>query len=113
MNYGKAGCENPAKSQRSDVLATKHVMPTAAMAGSFSRKIPDVKKAGQDVAGSDNNTVEISFKSKSPGKQTWKGAASGFTTRTPPAYVASPASSTGQDTSSKSQHKGRQKVKGK
>ena len=107
------GTENPAKSQRSDVIATSHIMLKAAMAGSFSRKIPAPVKAGQDVAGSNNNQVEISFKSKSPGKQTWKGSSEGFTTRSFPAYVASPANSTGSDTASKSQHKGRQKVKGK
>jgi hypothetical protein len=82
------------------------------MAGSFSRKIPGPVKVGQDVAGSNNNQVEISFKSKSPGKQTWKGSSEGFTTRSFPEYKASPAKSTGQDTSSKSQHKGRQQVKG-
>ena len=113
MKYSKAGCENPASSQRSSVIATSHVMPKAAMAGSFSRKIPVPVKAGQNVAGSNNNQVEISFKSKSPGKQTWKGSSEGFTTRSFPAYVASPANSTGSDTASKSQHKGRQKVKGK
>jgi len=109
----KAGCEPPASSQRSDVLSTKHVMPTAAMAGSFSRKFPETKKAGQDVAGSQSNQVEIRFSTKSPGKQTWKGSSDGFTTRKAPPYVASPANSTGQDTASKSQNKGRQKVKGR
>jgi hypothetical protein len=111
MSY-KAGCENPATSQRSDVISHGVSKATAAMAGSFNRKIPGPEKAGQDVAGEANQVV-ISFKNKSPGKQTWKGAASGFTTRSAPAYVASPASSTGSDTASKSQHKGRQKVKGK
>ena len=111
MNYSKAGCENPATSQRSDVISHGVTKPVAAMAGSFSRKIPGPVKAGQDVAG-EANQVEISFKSKSPGKQTWKGSANGYTTRSFPSYVASPASSTGQDTPSKSQNKGRQKVKG-
>ena len=111
MSY-KAGCENPASAQHVDV-GVKHSVSkaTAVMAGSMSRKFPEAKKAGQDVAGSESNQVEISFKSKSPGKQTWKGSASGFTTKSAPAYVASPANSTGQDTSSKSQNKGRQKVK--
>ena len=109
MSY-KAGCENPATSQRSGVIATSHIMPKAAMAGSLSRKISLPVKAGQDVAG-EANQVEISFKSKSPGKQTWKGSSEGFTTRKVPEYTASPANSTGQDTPSKSQNKGRQKVK--
>jgi len=108
----KAGLENPATSQRSSVISHGVSKATTAMAGSFARKFPETKKAGQDVAG-EANQVAISFKSKSPGKQTWKGAASGFTTKTVPAYVASPAKSTGQDTASKSQNKGRQKVKGK
>ena|SRR3989304_3159527 len=108
----KAGCENPATSQRSDVISHGVSKATAAMAGSFSRKFPDSAKAGQDVAG-EANQVEITFKRKSPGKQTWKGASEGFTTKSFPSYVASPAKSTGQDTSSKSQNKGRQKVKGK
>ena len=107
----RAGCENPATSQRSDVIATKHVKPTAAMAGSFSRKIPGKVNVGQDVAG-EANQVAISFSSKSVGKQTWKGSSEGYTTRKFPEYVASPAASTGQDTSSKSQNKGRQQVKG-
>jgi len=111
MSY-KAGCENPATSQRSDVISHGTSKPTAAMAGSFSRKIPGPVKAGQDVAGSNNNQVEIRFSSKSPGKQTWKGSSEGFTTRQVPEYKASPAKSTGQDTPSKSQNKGKQQVKG-
>lgn len=107
----RAGCENPATSQRSDVISHGTSKAVAAMAGSFSRKIPGPVKAGQDVAGKANQ-VEISFKSKSPGKQTWKGSSEGFTTRKAPAYVASPGSSMG-DTFTKSQHKGKQKVKGK
>ena len=86
MKYSKAGCENPASSQRSEVLGTKHVMPSAAMPGSLKRKFPEQKKAGQAVAGSTNNMVEISFKSKSPGKQTWKGSSEGFTTRKMPEF---------------------------
>ena len=110
-NYSKAGCEPPASSQRSSVISHGVIKATAAMAGSMSRKFPEQRKAGQAVAGSTDNQVEISFKSKSPGKQTWKGSADGFTTRKAPEYVASPANSTGQDTSSKSQNKGRQKIK--
>jgi hypothetical protein len=112
MSY-KAGCENPATSQRSNVISHGVSKPTAAMAGSFARKFPETKKAGQDVAGSNNNQVEIRFSTKSPGKQTWKGSSEGFTTKSVPAYVASPAKSSGSDTSSKSQNKGRQKVKGR
>jgi hypothetical protein len=50
--YAKAGCEDPASAQHVELgYARKHTMPVAAMAGSFSRKIPGPLKAGQDVAG--------------------------------------------------------------
>ncbi len=103
----KAGCEEPATSQRSDVISTPHVMPTAGMAGSFSRKIPGPEKSGQDVAG-EANQVEISFKSKSPGKKTWEGSVDGETTKSVPKYTSAEVGlNTGKSTG------GKQKVKGK
>lgn len=107
MSYGKAGCEDPATSQRSDVIATKHVMPTAAMAGSFSRKIPSPVKAGQDVAGSSNNQVQITTVDSEPGKQTWKGSREGFTVRTAPKVTpAKVGLNTGESVGGKQQVKG-------
>lgn len=112
MSY-KAGCENPAHSEHVvNGIVNKVIMAKAAMAGSLTRKIPEQNKAGQNVAG-EANQVEISFKSKSPGKKTWEGSSDGYTTKSVPSYVASPANSSGSDTPSKSQSKGKQTVKGK
>jgi hypothetical protein len=106
--YLKAGCENPASSQRSEVIANRQTKPVAAMAGSFSRKIPGAKKAGQDVAG-EANLVAITHGKSSPGKQTWKGASVGYTTREAPKYIPSPAATGG----SESKGSAKQSVKGK
>lgn len=94
----KAGCENPASSQRSDVISNRQSRPGVQMPGDRTRKVPGPSKAGQDVAG-DEKQVTITHGRKSPGKQTWKGAESGYTTRSIPDYKPSPASRTFQDTS--------------
>jgi hypothetical protein len=90
MKYTKAGCENPATVAKVDVgHSHKLTRPVAAMAGSLSRKIPDAKKAGQDVAG-EANQVKITHGKGDAGKQTWKGARSGYTTKSAPEYKGSP-----------------------
>jgi hypothetical protein len=59
------------------------------MAGSLSRKIKEPAKAGQDVAG-EANQVKITHGRGDSGKQTWKGARSGYTTKSAPEYKGSP-----------------------
>lgn len=107
MAYSKAGCENPTPGSRMVEITVPHKtsMATAAMAGSFSRKIPGPKKAGQDVAG-EANQVKITHGASPVGKQTWKGSREGFTIRKAPKFT--PAISTPE-------HSGgaRQSVKGK
>jgi len=84
----KAGGEDPASAQHVELgVAHKITRPVAAMAGSFSRKIPGPAKAGQDVAG-EANQVKITHGRGDAGKQTWKGARSGYTTVEAPKYVA-------------------------
>mgnify|MGYP001575066982 FL=1 len=87
MSYSRAGCENPATAATSPVIVHRAVRPGVQMPGSRTRKIPGPAKAGQDTAG-EARQVKITHSGKSPGKQTWKGAADGYTTRSAPAYVA-------------------------
>jgi hypothetical protein len=85
------GTENPATAQRTEVISHSQTRPVAASAGSFSRKIPSdcPVYAGQYVAG-EADQVKITTGKSSPGKQTWKGAREGYTTRSLPAYTSSP-----------------------
>ena len=92
----RTGGENPATSQRSEVIPNRQTRPGVQMPGSRTRKIPG-GKAGNDVAG-EANQVKITHGNTSPGKQTWKGAANGYTTRSIPDYRPSPAKDTWQDT---------------
>lgn len=101
----KAGCEDPATFSTSEVVSNRQSMPVAGMAGSFTRKIPGTTKAGQDVAG-DANQVAITHGKSSPGKQTWKGAREGYTSRTVPKFEAA---WTSHETSDRAE----QSVKGK
>lgn len=96
MAYSKAGCENPAKSSTSPVIPNRQTRPGVQLPGERTKKVRE-GKAGQDVAG-EANQVKISFGNKTPGKQTWKGAAEGYTLRSVPEYKASPAADTYQDT---------------
>jgi len=58
--YAKAGCEDPASAAHVELgVPHSHTRPVAAMAGSFSRKIPGPKKAGQDVAGKPNQLAAV------------------------------------------------------
>jgi hypothetical protein len=66
------------------------------MPGTKLRKIPG-GKAGNDVAG-EANMVKITHGNSNPGKQTWKGARDGYTTRSIPAYSPSPCADSQQDT---------------
>lgn len=104
----KAGQTAGQSNQTAPVITTPHRMPKAAMAGSFARKVPSQRTAGQDVAG-DANQVKITRGGSSSAKQTWKGARDGYTTKSAPAYVASPGPMNSRDSGmSKSQQ-----VKGK
>ena len=96
MSYSKAGCENPATSATSPVIANRQTRPGVQMPGTKLRKIPG-GKAGNDVAG-EANMVKITHGNSNPGKQTWKGARDGYTTRSIPAYSPSPCADSQQDT---------------
>lgn len=102
----KAGNENPARSSTTPVISSRQSMPGVQMPGERTRKAP-TGKAGQDVAG-EANQVKITHGSKSPGRQTWKGSAEGYTSRSTPAY--SPAE-VGGNTQSSGNH-AKQSVKG-
>lgn len=91
-----AGLENPAKSSTSPVIPNRQSMPGVQMPGTRTKKV-STGKAGNDVAG-EANMVKITHGSGPQGKQTWKGAAEGYTVREAPVYKASPASDTYQDT---------------
>ncbi len=93
----KTGNENPATAQETDVISNRQSMPGVQMPGTRTRKVPGSAKAGQDVAG-EANQVAITHAKSSPGKQTWKGAREGYTTRSVPDYQSSPAADTYQDT---------------
>ena len=101
----KVGQANPATSARSEVISHRQSKPEAAMAGSFSRKMPSVSR----FACGEQEQVKVSFSSASPGKQTWKGAANGYTTRSIPSYQASPAQNSGVEAKKTAS----QQVKGK
>lgn len=105
-NYAKAGCENPAKSSTSEVLTRRSSMPGVQMPGDHTRKVSS-GKAGQDTAG-EARQVQIAFGKKSPGKQTWKGAADGYTNKSIPEYTSSPGKTMG----SESKGSASQRVKG-
>lgn len=98
----RTGNEDPATSQRTEVISNRQTKPVAAAAGSFSRKIPGPKKAGQDVAG-EANFVKVTTRDAEGSlpagvKQTWKGPEDGYTTRSIPDHKPSPAKDTFQDT---------------
>lgn len=98
----KAGCcMNPASSQRSAVMKQDARMPTAAMAGSFSRKV-----TAERYACGKAEMVPVMGKAKE-----LAGKHMAMQTRKIPAYVAAPAASSGQDTASKSQRMGKQHQK--
>ena len=92
----KTGGENPASAAKVDVISNRQSRPGVQMPGDRTRKV-STGKAGQDVAG-EANLVKITTGTSSPGKQTWKGASLGYTTRSVPDYKPSPAADTYQDT---------------
>ena len=94
--YSKAGCEDPASAQKVDVISNRQTRPGVQMPGERTRKV-STAKAGQDVAG-EANLVAITHGKSSPGRQTWKGARDGYTSRSVTDYKPSPCLSTHQDT---------------
>lgn len=81
-NYSKAGCENPATQQKAEIKSRQDTSkPVAAMAGSFTREFPDVKLGACGVS-------EPASGPSKP-KQTWTGAAEGYTSREFPNYTPS------------------------
>lgn len=97
MAYQKAGCENPASSSTSPVIANRQTRPGVQMPGTRTRKVSE-GKAGNDVAGEANMVKITHGKAGTSGKKTWKGSELGYTTRSIPDYKASPAQDTYQDT---------------
>ena len=93
----KPRIENPASSQSTPVIRNRQTRPGVQMPGDRTRKFPEAKKAGQDVAG-EANQVKITHGDSNPGKQTWKGARAGYTERSFPNYKPAPARDTFQDT---------------
>src|SRR5229473_2599112 len=94
----KAGLENPAHAEHVEI-SVKHStkMPQAAMAGSFSRKIPGPEKVGQDVAGVADMTSVKGPKGQ-VGKKTWSGDTRGYTNVKMPALPPrAPAGGSHQD----------------
>ena len=106
--FGRTHVEIAGVSSTSPVISHKVTKAVAAAAGSFSRKFPEAKRAGQNVAG-DSNMVKITKHREGgfDGKQTWKGSIEGYTTRAIPAYK--PAN-VGGNTLSSGNH-AKQKVK--
>ena len=94
----KVGNENPAKSATVPVISNPQSRPGVQLPGERTRKV-DAGKAGNDVAG-EANQVKVTTGGGTPSvaKQTWKGAESGYTTRSVPEYLPSPAADTCQDT---------------
>lgn len=94
----KTGQDEPATQEHVQITpANSQTRPGVQMPGERTRKVSGEAKAGQNVAG-EAEMVKVAFSSKSPGKQTWKGAAAGYTVREEPKYVPSPAADTWQDT---------------
>ena len=92
----KVGSENPAKSSTVPVISNPQSMPGVQLPESRTRKV-SAKDSEEEAAG-EASQVEITHGKSSPGKQTWKGAADGYTTRSIPDYRPSPAGDTYQDT---------------
>jgi hypothetical protein len=70
---------------RTDVITHKRTRPTAAKAGDFARKIPTPVKVGKEELAKQSQ-VAITHGKSSGAKQTWKGAAAGYTSKKMPDY---------------------------
>lgn len=97
----QTGGENPASSQSVPVIANPQTRPGVQLPGERTKKVPGKVNVGNDVAG-EANQVKITTGASYAGKQTWKGAKEGYTTRGIPDYVPSPAADACQDTKPRS-----------
>jgi len=93
----KTGTENPATAQRTDVIRNRQSMPGVQMPGTHTHKIPNPVFVGNEELATQDK-VSARGGSRNVGKQTWKGARDGYTTRSIPEYVPSPAADSMQDT---------------
>ena len=100
----KTGTENPSNSERTSVIgSSKRGGFRSVAGGSLSRALPSNSESGNsdldfDQAGARYEMTPVRGGSKDEGKQTWKGARSGYETREiPGGRQASPADCSYQD----------------